>query len=72
MRENRSSGLMRGGKSPVIGSIASHPVTSRLLYNECNKLSQGGGRRVGVHRWILLSAALRPRIHRHQTVSRCF
>jgi len=34
MRENRSSGLMRGGKSPVIGSIASHPVTSRLLYNE--------------------------------------
>src|SRR4051794_9319469 len=29
MRENRSSGLMRGGKMTVIGSRASHPVSSR-------------------------------------------
>ena len=31
MRENRPSGLMRGGKMPVIG-FAFHPVSSRLLY----------------------------------------
>ena len=31
MRENRPSGLMRGGKQTVIG-CASHPVASRLLY----------------------------------------
>jgi hypothetical protein len=31
MRENRPSGLMRGGKQKVIG-IASHPVASCLLY----------------------------------------
>jgi len=35
MRENRSSGLMRGGKTTVIGS-ASQPVSSRLLYNRVN------------------------------------
>ena len=31
MRENRPSGLMRGGKQTVIG-FASQPVASRLLY----------------------------------------
>ena len=31
MRENRPSGLMRGGKQTVIG-LATHPVASRLLY----------------------------------------
>ncbi len=33
MRENRPSGLMRGGKTTVIGS-ASQSVSSRLLYTE--------------------------------------
>ena len=32
MRENRPSGLMRGGKHTVIGPWASQSVTSRLLY----------------------------------------
>jgi hypothetical protein len=32
MRENRSSGLMRGGKQTVIGPRASQSVASRLLY----------------------------------------
>ena len=32
MRENRPSGLMRGGKQMVIGSRASQPIASRLLY----------------------------------------
>ena len=32
MRENRSSGLMRGGSLTVIGVRTSHPVRSRLLY----------------------------------------
>ena len=32
MRENRLSGLMRGGKQTVIGSWAFQPVASRLLY----------------------------------------
>ena len=33
MRENRLSGLMRGGKQTVIGPRAFQSVTSRLLYN---------------------------------------
>ena len=32
MRENRSSGLMRGGKQTVIGPRASQAIASRLLY----------------------------------------
>ena len=32
MRENRLSGLMRGGKQTVIGPRASQSVASRLLY----------------------------------------
>ena len=32
MRENRPSGLMRGGKQTVIGPRASQSVASRLLY----------------------------------------
>ena len=32
MRENRLSGLMRGGKQTVIGPSASQSVASRLLY----------------------------------------
>jgi len=32
MRENRLSGLMRGGKQTVIGTWASQSVASRLLY----------------------------------------
>ena len=32
MRENRPSGLMRGGEMTVIGLRASQPVSSRLLY----------------------------------------
>ncbi len=32
MRENRLSGLMRGGKQTVIGQRASQSVASRLLY----------------------------------------
>jgi hypothetical protein len=36
MRENRPSGLMRGGKQTVIG-IASHSVASCLLYT-CGRL----------------------------------
>ena len=32
MRENRLSGLMRGGKQTVIGPRASQPVASRPLY----------------------------------------
>ena len=36
MRENRPSGLMRGGKQTVIG-FASHSVASRLLYT-CQRL----------------------------------
>ena len=34
MRENRPSGLMRGGKQTVIGPRASQSVASRLLYTE--------------------------------------
>ncbi len=34
MRENRLSGLMRGGKQTVIGPRASQPVASRPLYTE--------------------------------------
>jgi len=33
MRENRPSGLMRGGKQTVIGLRASQSVVSRLLYS---------------------------------------
>jgi hypothetical protein len=32
MRENRLSGLMRGGSQAVIGCKPSHPVGSCLLY----------------------------------------
>ena len=32
MRENRLSGLMRGGKQTVIGTLASQSVASCLLY----------------------------------------
>ena len=32
MRENRPSGLMRGGKQPVIGPRAFQPAASRLFY----------------------------------------
>lgn len=32
MRENRPSGLMRGGSQTVIGCKPSHPVGSCLLY----------------------------------------
>ena len=35
MRENRPSGLMRGGKQTVIGPRASQSVASRLLYTSC-------------------------------------
>ena len=34
MRENRPSGLMRGGKQTVIGRWASQSVASRLLYTK--------------------------------------
>jgi hypothetical protein len=46
MRENRPSGLMRGGKQTVIGSRASQSVVSRLLYTK------------GVSAWTLLSWGL--------------
>ena len=39
MRENRSSGLMRGGKQTVIGPRASQSVASRLLYSNAAKAS---------------------------------
>src|SRR5260221_13784869 len=38
MRENRPSGLMRGGKQTVIGLRAFHSAASRLLYTERAKL----------------------------------
>jgi hypothetical protein len=34
MRENRTSGLMRGGSQTVMGASTSQPVGSRLLYTE--------------------------------------
>jgi hypothetical protein len=40
MRENRSSGLMRGGKQTVIGPRASKSVASRLLYILLKKSSE--------------------------------
>ena len=43
MRENRPSGLMRGGKQTVIGPRAFQSVASRLLYTECDRTQPGGG-----------------------------
>lgn len=42
MRENRLSGLMRGGKQTVIGRTASHPVASCLLYTGVGKRDEFG------------------------------
>jgi len=39
MRENRPSGLMRGGKQTVIGLRASQSVVSRLLYSAAKDLT---------------------------------
>ena len=38
MRENRPSGLMRGGKQTVIGQSASQSIASRLLYTPISAL----------------------------------
>ena len=40
MRENRPSGLMRGGKQTVIGPTACQSVVSRLLYSAARRTSQ--------------------------------
>jgi hypothetical protein len=38
MRENRLSGLMRGGSQTVIGRKSSHSVGSCLLYTRCQPI----------------------------------
>ena len=44
MRENRPSGLMKGGKQTVI-ALCSQPVASRLLYTPFDSLYNGAKRR---------------------------